>query len=509
MMADTTEQYDVLEQNMPVPLTYEMTIQNGDERYLVDPVEDISLNRGRRCTPARLRFSILKDSILNFKEGNIVQFKVNGTLVFYGFVFEKERSGDKTIKVTAYDQLRYFKNKDCFVYGGITATELIKSICDDYGLKVGELANTVYKFPEKPQRVERDKSLTDIIMYALDQTVINTPNHDLYHIYDEGGKIVLRHLDAMKLDIYIDADTLETYSHKTSIDKDTYDVVKVMREVPDGERKKLVKTGIVLDEEHIKEWGRLQYLLIPGDKEINAVERAKRILELKNRKTRDIRLKNVIGDVRVYGGSVVFVSMSLGDIELKNYVMVDQVEHHFKEGIHWMDLDLFYIEKAGKYEVKYDTDTEVYRQIQATKVEKKTKGTASGGTSVNGSQVDMAFSSMNGRVSPYGSVGCVDIVTATGAYYSADLKDAYDRGIVNVDDLCADMSQKGHTIEKFTGYANKGDILVYGNRDHVTIADGAGGCFGNSSSAGHAMQYSDANYAWGNGEPPTEIIRMG
>lgn len=506
-MAD--EQFTVTQTSMPVPLRYEMVIGNGENKYLVDPVDGVELIRGRRCSPARLRFSVLNDEVLNFKEGNTVQFKVNDEVVFFGFIFEKERDKKGVIKCTAYDQLRYFRNKDCYIYGGWTAAELLKNICNDYTLKVGEIANTVYKIPDTPKRIEKDKTLRDIVMYAIDQTVINTPNHDIYHIYDDGGKITLKHINDMKLDLYIDGETLEDISHKTSIDRDTYNVVKVMRIVPDGASKKLVTTSIVSDDEHIKEWGKLQFLLMPDDKQINAVERAKRILELKNRKTRSIRLKNVIGDVRVRGGSLVFVDMNFGDVKLKNYVMVDQVEHHFKEGSHFMDLDLFYIEKVGKYEVKYDNDAEAYRQIQEAGNGTKTAGTASGGTAIDGGKVDTAFSANEGRVSPYGSVGCVDTVTSVGSYYSGDLKAAYDRNITNVNDLCEFESSQGHSVEPFNGYANKGDILVYGDREHVTIADGAGGCFGNSSSAGYAMKYSDANEAWKSGESPTEIIRMG
>ena len=505
------ESYKVTQIAQPVQLAYELIIQNGEDKYLVDPTDGVVLTRGRRCTPAKLRFGVPKDDVLNFKEGNLVTFTVNNTVVFVGFVFEKERGRDNIIRVTCYDQLRYMKYKECYVYGGITAAELLKNLCADYGLKTGDLANTVYKLPDSPKRIEKDKPLADIIMYAIDQTLINTPNHDLYHIYDGGGKIVLKHSNDMKLDVYIDGETLEDYTHKTSIDKDTYNVVKVIREVPEASGKKLVKTGIVSDDEHIKEWGRMQYLLMPSDKQVNAIERAKRILELKNRKTREIRLRNVIGDVRVRGGSFLFVDMNFGDVALKNYVMVDQVEHTFKDSSHSMDIDLFYIEKAGKYEVKYDTDAEAYKQIQAAKEAQqaaKTKGSAMGGTSINTNQVDAGFEATNGRVSPYGGVGCVDTVTFAGSYYSPTLKAAREQGIVNVDGLCDYMSSNGHPVEKFNGYANKGDILVYGNRDHVVIADGAGGAFGNSSSAGHAMHYSDANYAYGNGEAPTEIIRM-
>ena len=108
----------------------------------------------------------------------------------------------------------------------------------------------------------------------------------------------------------------------------------------------------------------------------------------------------------------------------------------------------------------------------------------------------------------YRDNGCVDVVVNTGSYYNPFLKQQADIGVSNVDTLVGNAQNAGYKVEAFNGYANKGDILVYGNNDHVVISDGAGGAFGNSSSAGHAMFYSDANYAWHNNEAPTKVIRM-
>lgn len=124
------------------------------------------------------------------------------------------------------------------------------------------------------------------------------------------------------------------------------------------------------------------------------------------------------------------------------------------------------------------------------------------------SDVDTAFAVSNGRRSPYGSVGCVETVTYAGSYYSPALKEAFYKGIAYVPTLLANLSAKGFSVEPFNGFAEKGDLLVYGDDDHVVIADGQGGCFGNSSSRLRAMYYADAAYAWGSGQLPSKIVRM-
>lgn len=493
---------------MPIQLHYELTIRNKNtgDLWLVEPQDDIQITRAIDCVPSKMTFKVPKDPNLNFDEGDTVKFTLNGGAVFFGFIFEKQRDGKNTISVTCYDQLRYLKNKDCYVIGAMTATEFIKMVAEDFGLKCGYMDNTVWKTPDKPKTVFKDKSLQEMICQLLDKTVIFTPNHAFYHLFDDNGELRLASFESMKTDIYIDDECMEDVQYTTSIDKDTYNYVKIIRTVPNGASSKLENTFIAKDDKNIAKWGRLQYLIIPKEKDINAVAEAKAIMAHKNKKTREIKLKNVIGDVRVRGGSLIYINRNFGDIIVNNYMMVTSVTHTFKTGFHGMDLDLRYVDNDAVYEVAKDEDAEAVKKIEASKKTKSGNATAAGGTS---GQVDTAFNANNGRVSQYGSEGCVDTACAAGSYYNKDLADEYNKGTSRVDTLRNNLEAKGYVTEQYNGYANKGDLLLYGNDDHVVIADGAGGCFGNSSSKGYAMKYGNVNYAWRNDEAPTKIIRMG
>lgn len=493
---------------MPVPLQYALTIHNKDtdDMWLVEPQDDVQITRAVDCVPSKMTFKVPKDPNLSFNEGDTVKFTVNGGVVFVGFVFEKQRDGKNTISVTCYDQIRYLKNKDCYVIGAMTATEFIKMIADDYHLNCGYMDDTVWKTPEKPQTLFKDKSLQEMICQLLDKTAIYTPNHAFYHLFDDGGELRLASFETMKTDIYIDDECMEDVQYTTSIDKDTYNYVKIVRTVPNGESSSLENTFIAKDDKNIEKWGRLQYLLIPKEKDINAVAQAKAIMAHKNKKSREIKLKNVIGDVRVRGGSLVYINRNFGDMIVNNYMMVTSVTHTFKTGFHGMDLDLRYVDNDATYEVAKDEDAEAVKKIEASNKTRSTVTTGAGGTA---GQVDTAFNTNNGRVSQYGSEGCTEIVCATGSYYNSDLKAEYNKGTASVPTLRQNLEAKGYVTEQFNGYANKGDLLIYGDDDHVVIADGVGGCFGNSSSRGYAMKYGNANYAWHDGEAPTKIIRMG
>lgn len=491
-------------------IAHTSTDDNGNkntDQYLVNPLDGVNLSRGIDCTPSKLEFSVPKDSILNFTEGDPATFKVNDTTVFKGTIFKKQRQGSTNIiRVTAYDQLIYLiKNSDCYVYSNKTANEVLDMICKDYGLKEGSIANTQYKV----SHVDDNKTLADVIMYALDQTLINTQGHYFYHIYDDAGEIILAPQSSMKLDLLIDDTVMSDYSYTSSIDNDTYNMVKIVRKVPNSNNQEsLVMTGAASDTEHITQWGRLQHVIRPDDKDLYPVQFAQYYLTLHDCKTREIRLRDVFGDVRVRGGSLVYVQLDLGDITLNNYLMVTNVVHHFYENFHSMDIDVLYVEPAGNYQVTYDNDAAIVKEI----ADSKTKNSSSNGTlsgSTSSSLVDAGFDAASGRISPLGNEGCVDTATYIGSYYNTDLASEYDAGVDNVDTLCSDLANKGYSIEAYDGSANKGDILIYGNRDHVTVADGAGGCYGNSSSLGYECYYPNCNTAYDGSSAPTEIIRMG
>ena len=59
-----------------------------------------------------------------------------------------------------------------------------------------------------------------------------------------------------------------------------------------------------------------------------------------NQKTRSLQIKNALGDVRVRGGSLIIVNLDLGDVKLKNFMLVEKAKHTFKNNEHFMDLTL-------------------------------------------------------------------------------------------------------------------------------------------------------------------------
>lgn len=309
---------------------------SGNKLYMPVVEEGIEWSTERRSAPGKLTFKIINDGIIDFEEGSRVRLKVDGKEVFYGFVFTKRRDKNQIISVTAYDQLRYLNNKDTYVYENKTVAEFIQMIATDFNLKTGTLEDTKFKIAS---RVEDNTSLFDMIENALDLTLQNTK--EMFVMFDEFGKITLKNIASMRVgeeSAYrlIDEETGENFEYSSSIDSDVYNKIKLSYDNEDTGKRDIY---IAQDGTHMNEWGVLQYFdtLSKGE---NGQAKADALLKLYNKKSRNLKITNAIGDTRVRAGSLVVVSLALGDVNLKNFMLVEKVRHTFKLDQHVMDLTL-------------------------------------------------------------------------------------------------------------------------------------------------------------------------
>lgn len=312
-------------------MNYEIFVQNGPMVYQPAIEGDITWATERKGSPGKLVFTAVQDSILNIQEGNAVQFNKDGQEVFYGYIFKKSFGKDRMISITCYDQLRYFKNKDTYVYAGKTCDQVVRMMCGDFGLRVGNIENTGYVIPK---RLESNKTLFDIVQNALDVTLTNTKR--LFVLYDEYGQIMLKNIASMKVPILIDEETGLDFDYTSSIDSQTYNQIKLVYENKETGMRDIYMTK---DTEHINEWGVLQYFESLQEGE-NGTAKAEALLQLYNRKTRNLTVKDAFGDLRIRAGASPMVRLNLGDVALSNFMVCDKVTHKFKANEHTMDLTL-------------------------------------------------------------------------------------------------------------------------------------------------------------------------
>ena len=317
-------------------MAYELTIFNGKNAYSPAVEGSVVWETERKGSPGKLTFNVIYDKTLEFSEGNAVRFLSDNKKVFFGFIFTKRQSKDGIISVIAYDQLRYFKNKDTYVFKGKTATQIIKKIAKNNRLNTGTLADTKYKFKT---RVFDNKTLFDMCQEALEETT--RKKGKLYVLYDSYGKLTLKNAANMKVNVSIYAETAEDYSYESSIDKETFNRIKL---VYDNKEKNKRDVYMVQSGKNINKWGMLQqYEKIQSTD--RAKQKAKTMLKLFNKPTRDLSIKGAFGDYRCRAGKSVPVYLIFNDVKQSGYLLIEKARHVFEKDSHTMDLTLI----GGKY----------------------------------------------------------------------------------------------------------------------------------------------------------------
>lgn len=283
----------------------------------------------RRGVPGVLKFSAAAQELEELKEGDAVTLYADGKALFAGFIFKIVRTNDETVQITAYDQMRYLKNRDSYLFEAMTASERIRLIAQDFGLQLGRIADTGYVLPA---RVEENAALIDMMLGALDSTLAATGR--LYHLWDEAGRLTLADAQEMITGVVLDAEGGQGYSFESSIDSESYNRIKLVYE---DEKAGARQVTIAQDASSMEKWGTLQYFeVLPEDE--NAQARAQLLLSLYNAPDRSLRLSGMAGDVRVHAGCMVVVQLK--EIGVNGLMLVEKCCHRFEHGFHTMELEL-------------------------------------------------------------------------------------------------------------------------------------------------------------------------
>ena len=302
-------------------------------------VEDgVKWETERQGSPGKLTFKVYDDGSgkLTFQEGDGVALLFDDSekgkiTIFSGYVFTKKRSKDGWIDVTAYDQLRYLKNKATYCETNKKASDLVKKISGDYKLPVGTIDDTEYVIGKI---CEDNQSLFDIILNALDKTLVSSKKK--YVLYADDGKVCLRNVENLKTDLVINDVTAEDFDYSSSIDEETYNDIELYY---NNSETNTVEFYHAYDTKTMDQWGVLR-LTEQIHNPANVMDRARKMLEIYDRETRKLDVKGAFGDYRCRAGASVIVNLNLGDNTVSNYMLIEKAVHTFKKDEYRMDLTL-------------------------------------------------------------------------------------------------------------------------------------------------------------------------
>lgn len=272
----------------------------------------------RRGTAGSFTFSALPSEV-RWVNGGVIRVTDGKNGLFYGYVFKVKTSADGMVDITAYDQLRYLKNKNTYIFTNVKAAQVVREICEDFGLKTGVIADTGYVIPSM---IEDGQELFDIMLKALDYTLINT--NRMFVLWDDLGAVSVTEVSDGKLDIMLGDESLATaYSYENGIDGDTYNQVKLLRDNSETGKRDLY---LFRDSENIRRWGLLQYYETV-DESMNAAQiqqRGEQLLELYNRPKQTFTIDG-ISDLRIRAGKMIFVRIEA--LNINQFCLVEEAEH--------------------------------------------------------------------------------------------------------------------------------------------------------------------------------------
>lgn len=315
-----------------------LQIPNQKIYELSDIVTRLSWATSLDAQPGKVRFAIPQIKGFDIPLGSTISIRIDNTGIFYGYIFESSMHSEGMIDYTAYDQLRYLKNKETYIFSGKTATEIFKEICEDWKLKYKIVDDCSWQVSS---RAHDGKTLYQIIDYGYKEALVNTQNY--FIIRDNYGTLEQISLLSLKTNLlFTDLQNISRYNYKKSIDKNSYNRVKL---VQDNTSENVRKIYVAQDEKNQANWGILQYYekVNKNATEQQIKERAESLLKIKNRETRSLSLTCVAAPHTLQAGNWVFLEINpLVDAGFVNYqdYIITHCNHTWKNNEHFVRIEV-------------------------------------------------------------------------------------------------------------------------------------------------------------------------
>ena len=294
--------------------------------------------------PSKLTFTLQKDpnDKLNIRNGSRVQFTRDGKGIFLGYVFDMGTDATETYKITAYDQMRYLNNETTTLIQNKKVSDVFLELCQYNGIpKYAVITPCDFVCPKKSYK---EQSLFSILKDQLIKANNGSEGKKYYFIRDNYGTLELNELGNCKTDLIIgEKSLLSSYQFSISIDKNTYNTFKLIRE---GDSTPYV----VKDSGTQKIWGQLQKV-ISIEKNMSKKEMTDlgdKYLKRHNRESRTFKL-SALGDDSIRAGSG--ISVNIPKLRTKKFINGKETDeyldmwlvgatHNFSKDMHTMELDV-------------------------------------------------------------------------------------------------------------------------------------------------------------------------
>jgi len=413
--------------------------------------------------------------------------------VFQGRIFYRKRtSGSYSFEFTCFDDLIYLAKSQMRMIIKGTVADGIRQVCQEINIPVGTLHQ---ELTAAVDLLVDGKSGTEALRMLLDQQQVadKAAGKDTAYL-----PVCLKgQVNVVDKGTLIEGYTASADTNVISADhsESVQDMVNRVKAVDDNGT--VCQMFTINDD--VTHFGMIQkiYKMQPPKKDTAVDNTAAAKAALKRQKD-ESSLKGT-GFIQCITGYSILVQEE--QLQGKFYIKSDS--HQFENGQHMMNLTLEYMpDQPEQPEIEQVDYAQPVFKSSSGKM-KGNRGTGNGSASVDAG-LSAGWDAWGGTTMDNGPEGCAEFAGKCGSYYSPFLSQECDNGVVRVPDMVSDADAAG-LLSYDTSDLQKGDVLVYGDNDHVVIYDGQGGYYGNSSSRNVTVHGGD--YTEMDGMQVTKVIK--
>lgn len=304
---------------------------------------------------------------MQIPKGSEISFRSDGAEIFRGVVFAERIDSSGQMTVTAYDENIYLtKSTDSKKFVKKTASAIIASLCKEFGVPHGTIADTGFVIPKL---ILRDKTLFEMMVTALTVTYRQTGRR--FFIFSKNGKLQVSERKNVVARINLERGLNILDASFSSSIEEMKTKVKVVGEQAVGKTRKEIST-VAQDAALINKFGVMQHLEnMSGDVTPSQIQqRAKELLK-QLAVISDESALNCIGHDSVISGAAVYAFEPMTGIAGSYYVSSDS--HEYSGGLHSMSITISATDDLPlmEYEPPYEPEE---KQAKAKKKPKQKDG---------------------------------------------------------------------------------------------------------------------------------------
>lgn len=308
-------------------------IYNND--IYLDPIVTSVRWSGDMSRPDRTLEVTLKNTLdgifqaVPIELGRELRLYSDGNELFRGVIFAHDIDHTGVMSITAYDEAHYLtKNSDTRKFTRMTASAILRQLCNEFGIETGTIADTAYVIP---RLILRDHTLFDMVTTALTETRKQTGRR--FWLTSRAGALNLVERGEKVVDWALENGTnILGASYSLSIEN-----MRNQVRVIGGDEEKKPLSFTAKDDALIERFGLMQHFeRADSDATMSEVEQKARQLLTQLATIEDEARIEAIGNVEITAGSAVYVRESMTQIVGGFYVITDT--HTWQNGVHRMEL---------------------------------------------------------------------------------------------------------------------------------------------------------------------------